>query len=150
MDIGPPIADVTQIAALVGAATALIAAAAGVVNLRIALVRERPALTAFARTWATGVHGAEQYIEVCVANIAPRPISVVSVGLILKCGAREWRVTDGNTAPSLPAKLEDGEAVTMTWLRDELGQEFYEGAAHIVESFAIDARGNEVKGTPPR
>lgn len=132
MSVVTPVADVTQVAALSGAATALIAAAASLFNLRITMIRERPALSSFTREWASGPEGSEHYIQVCVANIAPRPISVVSMGVNLKCGDRTWRVSSGDTTHDLPARLEDGETVAMTWLRDELGREFYEGEAAIV------------------
>lgn len=144
-----PIADVTQVAAVSAAATALLAALAGLANLRMSVVRDRPALTSFAREWATGPEGSERYVEVCVANVGTRPISVVSIGVTLTNKTRAWRETGGTITLPLPAKLEDGEIVAMIWLRDELGREFYEGDASIVECFAIDGRGTEVTGSPP-
>jgi hypothetical protein len=144
-----PVADITQAAALTAAATGAVAAAAGLVNLRLAILRQRPGLTVFAREWRAGPQGAEHYIEVVTTNVAQRPISVVSMGLELQADARLWRVSDGTASRDLPAKLEDGETMTMTWLRDELGQEFYEGVARIARCFAIDGRGKDVLAPGP-
>jgi hypothetical protein len=103
----------------------------------------------FAREWRTGPQGVEHYIEVVTTNVAQRPISVVSMGLELQAHERLWRVSDGPSSRDLPAKLEDGETITMTWLRDELGRELYEGAARIARCFAVDGRGKEVVSPGP-
>jgi hypothetical protein len=139
-----PLADATEAAALTAAATGAIAAAAALMNLGFTVLRERPGLAVFAREWRTGPHGAEHYIEVVATNVARRPISVVSMGVMLRAGDRRWRQSEGGTSRELPVRLEDGETVTMTWLRDELGREFYERKAAITTSFAVDGRGKEV------
>lgn len=93
--------------------------------------------------------GSEHYIEVVTTNVAQRSISVVSMGIELDAAPRVWRVSNGGASRDLPVRLEDGETVTMTWLRDELGQEFYEGTARIAKCFAVDGRGKEVQAKPP-
>ena len=142
------IADITQAAALTAAATGVIAAIAGLVNLRLAILRERPGLAVFMREWRAGPQGIEHYIEVVTTNVARRPISVVSMGIELDAAPRVWRVSNGGASRDLPARLEDGETVAMTWLRDELGPEFYEGTARIAKCFAVDGRGKEVQAKP--
>jgi hypothetical protein len=139
-----PIGDTTGVAAVAAAATGFVAAAAGITNLVLAIRRDLPSLAVFTRRWATGPAGSEQYIEVVVANISQRPISVVDMGLKLTEGDRTWRESEGATVPTLPAKLEDGETVRMTWLRDELGREFHDGKAVITGCFAVDGRNKEV------
>lgn len=139
----------TQIAALVAAGTGLIAAVAGILNLVLAARRDRPGLRVFAREWSADRHGHERYIEVIAVNAKPRQSSVVEMGLRLRGIERTWKVDDGSVKPNLPAKLEDGEVVTMSWLREELGQEFWEGDAKIDGCYAVDGRGREVRGRPP-
>jgi hypothetical protein len=141
--------DTTQVAALVAAGTGLVAALVGLVNLGVSIAHERPVLKVFVRKWAAGRHGQERYIEVVASNSSRRQNTVVAMGLFLRQDDRSWVVDSGNATPSLPAKLEDGEIVTMTWLQDELGQAFYEGEATIVGCFAIDARGHKIRGEPP-
>jgi hypothetical protein len=141
--------DVTQVASLIAAGTALVAAIAGIVNVRLAILRDRTSLKVVAREWRAGPGGSEDYIEVLVANAGLRPISVRAMGLLLSSETRSWREADGTSSPTLPCKLEDGEIATMAWLRDELGREFNEGAVRIVGCFALDGRGNEVNGPPP-
>jgi hypothetical protein len=63
--------------------------------------------------------------------------------------SRSWRVDDGKSHPSLPATLSDGQTVAMVWMRQELGQEFWEGKDVIVACFAQDGRGKEVVRTLP-
>jgi hypothetical protein len=140
-------ADVTQIASLIAA---VIAAAAGLINMRLAVLRERPSLKVFAREWRTGPEGSEHYLEVLVTNVGHRTITVRSMGLQLRNDKRTWRDEDGRASPELPAKLEDGEIVTMIWLRDELGRDFYEQNARVVGCFALESRGHEVTGGAPR
>jgi hypothetical protein len=141
--------DTTQSAALVAAGTGLVAALVGIVNLAIAFARERPAVKVFARRWDAGRHGQERYIEVVASNSSRRQNTVVAMGLMLAEEDRSWTVEDGALNPSLPAKVEDGEIVTMAWMDQELGQAFYEEKAVIVGCFALDARGNKVRGEPP-
>lgn len=138
----------TQIAAVVAAATGLVAAIAGIWNLAWAALRNRPGLSVFTREFAADPYGHERYIEVVVVNAKPRPNSVVEMGLRMREQeqAKIWKEADGSTRPELPVVLNDGEVVTMTWLREELGQEFWEGKAEIVGCFAIDGRGREVVG----
>jgi hypothetical protein len=138
----------TQVAALVAAATGLIAAIAGIWNLALAALRNRPGLSVFTREFAADPYGHERYIEVVVVNAKPRPNSVVEMGLRMREQAKIWKEADGSTRPELPVVLNDGEVVTMTWLREELGEEFWEGKAEIVGCFAIDGRGREVVGGP--
>jgi hypothetical protein len=69
------------------------------------------------------------------------------MGMMLRAGDRRWRESEGKTSRELPVRLEDGETVTMTWLRDGLGREFYERKAVITTSFAVDGRGKEVLRT---
>jgi hypothetical protein len=140
-------ADFTQIAALIAAT---VAAGAGLINLRLAVLRDRPSLKVFAREWQTGPDGSEHYLEVLVTNAGHRPITIRSMGLQLKNDDRTWRDEDGQASPELPAKLEDGEMVTMLWLRDELGRAFHEKNARAVGCFALESRGNEVTGGAPR
>jgi len=139
-----PIADATGVAAVTAAVTGAVAAVAGITNLALAIRRDRPSLAVFTRRWATGPGGSEQYIEVVAANISQRPISIVEMGLKLRAGDRSWRESEGATIPRLPVKLEDGETVRMTWLRDELGREFYEDKAIVIGCFAVDGRNKEV------
>ena len=78
-----------------------------------------------------------------MVNAKPRPNSVVEIGLRMRGQGRSWKEADGSTRPELPVVLNDGEVVTMTWLREELGQEFLEGKAEIVgclRSTAADVR----------
>lgn len=142
--------DTTQAAALVAAGSGLVAAVVGLVNLAVSIVRERPALKVFARKWAAGIHGQERYIEVVASNSSRRQNTVVSMGLLLKEEGRTWSEDEGTVKPPLPAKLEDGEIVTMIWMPEELGQAFYEDKAVIVGCFAVDARGHKVRGAPPQ
>lgn len=138
----------TQIAAVTAAATGLVAAIAGIWNLALAALRNRPGLSVFTREFAADPYGHERYIEVVVVNAKPRPNSVVEMGLRMREQAKIWKEADGSTRPELPVVLNDGEVVTMTWLREELGQKFWEGEAEIVGCFAIDGRGREVVGGP--
>lgn len=138
----------TQIAAVVAAATGLVAAIAGIWNLVLAALRNRPGLSVFTREFAADPNGHERYIEVVVVNAKPRPNSVVEMGLRLRGQGKAWKEADGSTRPELPVVLKDGEVVTMTWLRQELGPELWEGEADIVGCFAIDGRGREVVGGP--
>jgi hypothetical protein len=140
----------TQIAALVAAVTGLVAAGAGVLNLLPAARRDRPGLKVSAREWSADRRGDERYIEVTAVNARPRQISVVEMGLQLRSADRTWKLDDGTVKPGLSATLEDGEVVTMSWLREELGEEFWKGDAKIVGCFAIDGRNREVHGRPPR
>ena len=138
----------TQIAAVVAAATGLVAAIAGIWNLVLSALRNRPGLSVFTREFAADAYGHERYIEVVVVNAKPRPNSVVEMGLRMRGQDRIWKEADGSARPKLPVVLKDGEVATMTWLREELGQEFWEGNAEIVGCFAIDGRGREVVGGP--
>jgi hypothetical protein len=140
--------DTTQIAALVAAATGLVAATTGVTNLALSILRDRPGLTVYIREWAADRYGHERYIEVVAANAKPRQNSVVAMGLRLRGQQRTWKIEDGPAKPALPATLEDGEVATMVWMREELGQEFAEGDAVIAGCFAIDGRGREVQADP--
>jgi hypothetical protein len=142
--------DVTQVAALIAAATGLVAAIVGGVNLMLSIRRERPALAVFAREWAADRMGHERYIEVIATNVGHRPVTVVGIGLrLMGAEGRSWRLDDGKAQPPLPTKLEDGATVAMTWLREELGEAYWRGEANIYGSFAVDGRGNEVVGGPP-
>jgi hypothetical protein len=141
--------DVTKVAALIAAATGLVAAVVGLLNLGISIIRERPAIKVFAREWAADMHGSERYIEVVVSNARRRQNTVVTMGLRLQGKGRTWPLENGTVKPSLPAKLEDGAVATMIWMRDELGQAFHEGDALITGCFAIDAHGEEIRGAPP-
>ena len=76
----------------------------------------------------------------------PRQSSVVAMGLRLRGQEHTWKVEAGSANPAIPATLEDGEVVTMAWMREELGQEFSEGDAVIAGCFAVDGRGREVRG----
>lgn len=138
----------TQIAALVAAATGLVAAIASIWNLVLATLRNRPSLSIYAREFAADPYGNERYIEVVVVNAKPRPNSVVEIGLRMRGQGRIWKEVNGSARPELPIVLKDSEVVTMTWLREELGQEFWEGKAEIAGCFAIDGRGREVVGGP--
>jgi hypothetical protein len=138
----------TQIAAVVAAATGLVAAIAGIWNLVLTALRNRPGLSVFTREFAADPYGHERYVEVVVVNAKPRPNSVVEIGLRMRGQGKTWKEADGSTRPELPVVLKDGEVVTMTWLRQELGQEFWEGEADIAGCFAIDGRGREVVGGP--
>ena len=142
--------DVTAIAAVAAALTGLVAAVVGGINLAFSLRRERPALAVFIREWAADRRGDERYFDVVASNVGHRPVTVVSIGLWLAADDRRWRIDDGTAKPELPAKLEDGETVVMTWLREELGQEHHSGEASIAGCFAVDGRGREVRGSPPR
>lgn len=138
----------TQIAALVAAATGLVAAIASIWNLVWTALRNRPGLSVFTREFAADPYSHERYIEVVVVSAKPRPNSVVEIGLRMRGQGKIWKETGGSTRPELPVVLGDDEVVTMTWLREELGQEFWEGDAEIAGCFAIDGRGHEVVGGP--
>jgi putative intracellular protease/amidase len=144
-----PMADVTQIAALVAAATGFVAAVVGGVNLLLSIRRERPALAVSARHWAADRRGLERYVEVIATNVGHRPVSVVRMGVRLTADGHSWQVDDGSADPPLPAKLEDGEIVVMSWMPEELGSEYYDRRARITSCFVVDGRGREVAGTPP-
>lgn len=139
----------TQVAALVAAGTGLVAAATSILNLAVSVLRDRPGLSVYAREWAADRHGHERYIEVVAVNAKPRQNSVVEMGLRLRDKDRVWRITDGSPKPELPVVLEDGEVASMSWMREELGQEFWEGDAAVDGCFAIDGHGREVRGAPP-
>jgi hypothetical protein len=62
---------------------------------------------------------------------------------------RSKNLDDGKATPELPARLEDGATVVMTWMREELGEEHFKGEAEIKGSFALDPRGTEVRGAAP-
>lgn len=141
--------DLTQVAALVAAGTGLVAAVAGISNLAVSISRNRPALRVFAREWAADRPGFERYIEVVAINAKPRQNSAVEMGLRLRGKERTWKVSDGSVKPTLPAVLEDGEVATMLWLREELGQEYWEGDAVIDGCFVVDGYGREAQGGPP-
>lgn len=69
---------------------------------------------------------------------------LIEMGLKLASGERDWRESEGTPNPKLQVKLEDGETVRMTWLRDELRREFYDGNAVIMGCFAVDGATEKV------
>jgi hypothetical protein len=142
--------DITQVAALAAAGTGLVAAGTGIANLVITILGERPALSVFAREGAEDPDGQERYVEVVVVNAKPRPNSVVEMGLRMRGKEGIWTRSDGRCRRELPLVLEDGEVATMSWLRQELGREFWTGETEILGCFAIDGRGREVTGGPTR
>ena len=144
-----PIGDVTTIASVVAATTALVAAIAALTNLAITARRDRPLIVVSVREWSPDHLGVERYVRVIATNTGARPVSVVAMGVVLDAGGgRTWRRTDGTLDRGLPARLDDGEAIVMDWLRDELGPEYFDGQARIVACFAIDGRNKEVLGAP--
>lgn len=138
--------DVTKDAAVIAACSGFVAAALAAINLALSIRRERPSLAVFLRSFSRGPHGLEDYLEVVATNVGHRPVTVVNMGLRMRATAnrgRSWRVDDGAASPGLPAILNDGEIVSMTWLLDELGQRFAEGEVEIIACFAQDGRGGE-------
>lgn len=143
--------DIQVLAAIAGIATATVAAVAAITRIGVKFFSRRPPrLTVHARETSADRQGRERYITVFAAHAGPRPITVVEMGLRLDDGERVWRLTDGATNRDLPAELQDGAIISMTWLRDELGHEFYSGNATIKECFAVDSYGREARGRPPK
>jgi hypothetical protein len=142
----PPIADATQVAALIAAGTGLVAAAVGGANLVVSIRRERPTLSVFVRRFDETAHG-PSYVQVVVANNGRRPVTVMNMGLRMQSSSdpsRTWRLDDGHADPPLRATLEDGETVSMTWMLEELSEGFWRGEDSAVACFALDGRGKEV------
>lgn len=81
-------------------------------------------------------------------NAKPRPNSAVEMGLRMREQAKIRKEAVGSTWPELPVVLNDGEVVTMTWLREELGQEFWGREGRDRRLLLIDGRGREVVGGP--
>lgn len=148
MRVSAPIvfAALSTMAATVAAVSGLAAAVLAAVNLAITVRREAPALAAFVREWAVGPGGSERYISVVVSNVGHRPVTVVAMGLRLAGTERSLSVDDGGVSMRLPAKLEDGETIVMTWMRDELGEAYWNGKLAISGCYAIDGRGRQVSG----
>src|SRR4051794_23257254 len=109
--------DVEVVAAIIGIATGVVGATVGLAKLGIKFVARRPPrLTVHARENSADRQGFERYITVVAAHTGPRPNTVVDMGLRLDDGERIWSINDGHTSRELPAQLEDGGIVTMTWL----------------------------------
>ena len=126
---------------MIAAATGVLASALAGISLALSIRRERPTLSVFLREFFRGPQGVEHYVELVAANVGHRPVTVVSIGLRMQATAeleRSWKVDDGHTRPALPAILNDGETVSMSWLVDELGYRFANGETQIIACSAQD------------
>lgn len=122
----------------IGTSASIIAALAALATLVVTLVRERKKVVVHGERWSPDRMGREMYVRVVATCEGRRPVTVRSIGVVLRITADGRRRTydDGKATPPLPATLTDGDAVFMLWMDDEL-PEFKTRDAVIEEVFAI-------------